>query len=224
MIHFDETKQRLLKLDTACICDADKVLNSNLRVMDSGIKPIRTGLKLVGYAHTVTCHNDFLTVVKALHDATSEEVIVIDSQNSQKALTGELFPTEAARKGLAGIVNDGPCRDTAAVRTMEIPCYARSVSCVPGTTNQLFETQIPIVCGSIIVNPKDILFGDDDGIIVSTIEELNTLIPVAEDIKKDENRLLQNMANGVSLLEMLNFEEHCTNIRNGKKSKLRFQI
>ena len=109
MIHFDKTKQRLLKLDTACICDAGKVLNLNLRVMDSGIKPIRTGLKLVGYAHTVTCHNAFLTVVKALHDATSDEVIVIDSQNSQKALTGELFPTEAARKGLAGIVNDGPC-------------------------------------------------------------------------------------------------------------------
>jgi len=224
MINFDDTKQRLLKLNTACICDADKILNLNLRVMDSGMRPIRTGLKLVGYAHTVTCHNDFLTVVKALRDAAQGEVIVIDSQNSHKALTGELFPTEAARKGLAGIVNDGPCRDTAAVRTMEIPCYARSVSCVSGTTNQLFETQIPVICGSIIVNPGDILFGDDDGIIVTTIKELDALIPAAEDIQRSEDRLLQEMANGVSLLEMLNFEEHCTNIHNGKESQLRFQV
>ena len=224
MINFDDTKQRLLKLDTACICDADKILNLNLRVMDSGMRPIRTGLKLIGCAHTVTCHNDFLTVVKALRDATPGEVIVIDSQNSHKALTGELFPTEAARKGLAGIVNDGPCRDTAVVRTMEIPCYARSVSCVPGTTNQLFATQIPITCGSITVNPGDILFGDDDGVVVATIEELDILIPEAEDIQRREDRLLKGMADGVSLLEMLNFEEHCSNICNGKESQLKFQV
>ena len=74
MINFDDTKQRLLKLNTACICDADKILKFNLRVMDSGMRPIRTGLKLVGYAHTVTCHNDFLTVVKALRDAAQGEV------------------------------------------------------------------------------------------------------------------------------------------------------
>ena len=224
MINFDDIKQRLLKLDTACICDAEKVLNLNLRVMDSGIRPICIGLKLVGYAHTVTCYDDFLTVVKALRDAMPGEVIVIDSQNSHKALTGELFPTEAARKGLAGIINDGPCRDTAAVRTMEIPYYARSVSCVPGTTNQLFETQIPVICGSIIVNPGDILFGDDDGIVVATIEELDALIPVAEDIQRNEDRLLEAMANGVSLIEMLNFEEHCANIQNDKASQLKFQV
>ena len=83
---------------------------------------------------------------------------------------------------------------------------------------------IPVICGSIIVNPGDILFGDDDGIIVTTIKELDALIPAAEDIQRSEDRLLQEMANGVSLLEMLNFEEHCTNIHNGKGSQLRFQV
>ena len=165
---YDAIKERLLHLDTACICDADKALGLGLQAMDAGLRPIRTGLKLVGRAYTVRCRDDFLTVIKALADAAPGEVIAIDSQDSTKALTGELFPTEALRKGLAGIVNDGPCRDTAAVRAMDLPYYARSVTCVPGTTNQLGETQIAIRCGGVEVCPGDLLFGDDDGVVAAS--------------------------------------------------------
>ena len=103
---FSQMKQRLLLLDTACVCDADKE-QGRLGVVDPAIGSVRRGLKLVGRAYTVRCHEDFLTVIKALRDAGAGEVIVIDSQNSRRALTGELFPTEARRKGLAGIVIDG---------------------------------------------------------------------------------------------------------------------
>ena len=224
MMHLDEIQQRLLALDTACVCDADKALQIRIRVMDSDIRPLRNGLKLFGRAHTLTCHDDFLTVIKALQDAEPGEVLVIDSQNSHKALTGELFPTEAMRKGLTGIVNDGPCRDTAVVRNMDFPYYAKSARSVPGTTNRLFETQISITCGGVTVNPGDLLFGDDDGILVATAEELEKLIPVAESIQQKEGRLLEQMAKGVSLLDMLNFEEHCANLREGKESQLQFKV
>ena len=46
---FTEIKNRLMKLDTACVMDADK----GLRVLDAEIRPVRTGLKMVGRAHTV---------------------------------------------------------------------------------------------------------------------------------------------------------------------------
>lgn len=220
----DEIRRRLSKLDTACVCDANKTLNGQLRVIDPAIRPVRNGLKLVGRAYTVTCHNDFLTVIRALRDAAPGDAIVIDSQNSNKALTGELFPTEALRKGLAGIVNDGPCRDTAAVRSIELPCYARSVNCAPGTTNRLFETQVPISCGGVIVSPGDILFGDDDGVVVATDEELTKLIPLAEQIQQQEHRLLEEMARGASLLDLLNFDEHCGDLAAGKDSTLRFLV
>ena len=69
---FDEIKQRLLALDTASVCDGYKTLRAadpsinEIRVVDPAIRQIRTGLKLVGRAHTVTCHEDFLTVIKGL--------------------------------------------------------------------------------------------------------------------------------------------------------------
>lgn len=220
---FAEIRPRLLNLDTASICDANKTLQGELRVMDSAIRPIRNGLKLLGQAHTVVCHNDFLTVIQGLRDAEPGEVLVVDSQNSTKAVTGNLFPTEALRKGLAGIVNDGPCRDTAVVRTMAIPYYARSVTCLPGESNRLFETQVPVNCGGVTVNPGDILFGDDDGVVVGSVEELTALIPVAEEVQQKEAKLISAMARGVSLLEMLNFDEHCANLAAGKASKLEFK-
>ncbi|MBP88349.1 MAG: dimethylmenaquinone methyltransferase [Planctomycetaceae bacterium] len=217
-------RQQLLKLDTASICDANKSLQGQLRVMNPAIRPVRNGLKLVGPAHTVVCHNDFLTVIKGLRDAEPGEVLVVDSRDSTKAVTGNLFPTESLRKGLAGIVNDGPCRDTAVVRSMEIPYYARSVTCLPGESNRLFETQVPITCGGVTVSPGDILFGDDDGVVVGSVEQFTALVPIAEEVQRKEAHLIAEMTRGVSLLEMLNFDEHCANLASGKASKLELKV
>jgi len=163
-------------------------------------------------------------VIKGLKDAQEGEVLVIDSRGSRKALTGELFPTEAQRKGLAGIVIDGPCRDTETVRSLDIPYYARSIHCIPGTTSRLFETQIPVSCGGVVVNPGDIVFGDDDGLVVATAEEFAAVIPIAEDVQAKEQRLLEEMSKGVSLHDMLNFDEHCAKIRAGEESQLKFLV
>ena len=74
-MNFEDIKGRLWALDTACVCDGNKAGRAvdptipELRVIDPAIRPVRTGLKLVGRAHTVTCHEDFLTVIKGLRDA-----------------------------------------------------------------------------------------------------------------------------------------------------------
>ena len=221
---FDEIRRRLSRLDTACVCDGYKALERSVRAVDPAIRPVTSGLRLIGRAHTLTCHEDFLTVIVALRDALPGEVLVIDSQGSRKALTGELFPTEARRKRLAGIVNDGPCRDTAAIRQQQLPYYARSVNPVAGTTDRLFETQVPVSCGGVRVHPGEIVFGDDDGLIVASSEEIAEVIPVAEEIQRKEARLLAEMERGRSLIDMLNLDEHCANIRTGKKSKLAFLV
>lgn len=217
---FNEIKARLLELDTASLCDACK----GLRTMDAGMRPLQRGRKLIGIAHTATCQDDFLTVIKALRDAAPGEALVVDTRGSLRAVAGELFSTEAQRKGLAGLVIDGPVRDTARVRELDLPVYARTITPMAGTTARLFETQTPVRCGGVTVSPGDIIFGDDDGIIVATVAELEELIPLAEAVQVREATILARMEDGDSLLDMLNFDEHSQALGQGRESRLKFLV
>lgn len=217
-MQFSEIKSRLAKLDTACICDANK----EVRSMSPDIRPLNAAGKLIGRARTVTCKDDFLTVLAALRDSVADEVLVVDGQGGVKALAGELFSTEAERRGLAGIVIDGGFRDVRTVKTLKMPVYAKHLNPMAGTTKTLFETQVGITCGSVKVEPGDIIFGDEDGLVVASEKELAELIPIAEALQVKEEAVLKRMQEGTSLMDMLNFSEHYNKIRENESSKLTF--
>ena len=216
----DEIRAGLTELETSLLCDTDKALP----VMDPAIRPVRNDLKLIGTAFTVACRDDFLTVLRGLRDAAPGDVLVVDGQGGRRALAGELFATEAARKGLAGIVVDGAVRDVETLRTLPIPVYARSFNPTSGTTAKLFECGVPVNCGGVVVNPGDIIFGDQDGVVVATTGRLAELIPLAEQRRDSETVALRRMADGDSLFDMLNLDEHLEKVRTGEPSTLEFTI
>lgn len=213
---FKELRERLVKLDTACVCDSKK----DVRVVDPEIKPINQGSKLIGTARTVQSKDDFLTVIKALNDAQEDEVLVIDGQGTKFALTGELISAEAQRKKLGGIVIDGGCRDVNQIRKMDIPVYARFITPISGAAVEIFSTQIPITCGGAAVHPGDIIFGDDDGIVVLSMEEAVEILDSAEGIQRVEKKAWMKMKDNKSFMDMLNFAEHYEKISQKKESKL----
>ena len=217
----EELLTRVAQLDPAVLSDADK----KTRVMSPDIRPIQSGLQLLGKAYTVRCHEDFLAVIGALEDAEAGDILVIDTQDSRAAVVGELFSMEAARKGLGGIVIDGACRDISTIEQLDMPVYARFVTPVSGTTMALGELQTQIVCGDVEVNPGDIIFGDDDGIIVASTSELEELLPVAEQIKLTERAVLEKITGGTSLLSLLNYPEHRRQRQEGDASStLKFRL
>jgi RraA family protein len=214
----EEIRERLTRLETSCLCDAKKTLCC----LDPAIRPLSLGLRLVDRAFTVACCNDFLTVIKALHDAAPGDVLVVDGRQGHTALAGELFSTEAKRKGLAGIVVDGAVRDVATIRAMQFPVYCRAIFPLSGSTAHICATQVPVSCGGVTVVPGDLVFGDDDGIVVASEAEIREMLPLAEEIQQKETEALQRMAHGESLLELFNFDEHLASISVGKESQLRF--
>ena len=178
----------------------------------------------MGPAHTVRCHDDFLTIIQALNNSEAGEVIVVDSCDSTRALIGEIFTNEALRKGLAGLVIDGPVRDIESIRELDLPVYARSFCPCSGTTIRLMDEQIPILCGGVEVNPGDVLFGDDDGILIGSEAELLNAIENALAIEDAERELLRQMHSGKPLAELLNFKEHVEALKTGIDSSLQFRL
>ena len=62
-MQWDAIKERLAALDVSSLADTDK----SMRVLDPEIRPLRTGLKLIGRARTVRCFDDFLTIIQAIY-------------------------------------------------------------------------------------------------------------------------------------------------------------
>lgn len=215
-----DLREALLELDCASLADADK----GLRIVASTIRPVNAGRKLVGVAHTVRCCDDFLSVIKALDETVAGEVLVIDAGESRRAVLGELFSLEAARRGLAGIVVDGPVRDTRTLQALEMPVYASAYCPCSGTTAALTDTQCIIECGGVPVNPGDIVVGDDDGIVIASADELNELIPIAREIERKETLLRERMAAGRPLVDMLNYHKHAAAVARGDTSQLKFKL
>lgn len=217
----DHLFRQLEALDPAAFCDADKTI----RVMSPRIARINPGKKLIGRARTVRCFDDFLTIIEALDQANAGEVLVIDTQGTTRAVVGELFSLEAHRRELAGIVIDGGCRDTETLATLDMPVYASHRTPVSGTVQRLYETQVPIICGAVAVNPGDIVYGDSDGIVVMSEPQTYELLNKAQEIKQTEQQAIAAMAAGRSLIELTNFKQHAAAVRDGDaESRLSFSI
>nr|WP_277487761.1 ribonuclease activity regulator RraA [Catalinimonas alkaloidigena] len=95
-------------------------------------------------------------------------VMVIDSRKDPRAASaGSILVSRLMVRGAAGIVTDGGFRDSAEIAQLDIPAYHNRPSAPTNLTlHQAIDINVPIGCGDVAVFPKDVIVGDDDGIMV----------------------------------------------------------
>jgi 4-hydroxy-4-methyl-2-oxoglutarate aldolase len=162
-----------------------------------------------------------MSVLAGLRQSGPGDVLVV-AGNDQHAVAGELFATEALRRGLAGIVIDGLCRDSRTLAELDLPVYARGVAPTACPARAVPVVQVLVRIGSVQVRPGDLVLGDDDGLIVATEEELEAVLDAAEAIQRREEALRPAIAAGSSLFDSLNYDEHLAAVCAGRSSTLTF--
>ncbi|MCM3654124.1 RraA family protein [Metabacillus litoralis] len=180
--------ERAKKLNSTLISDALGCTGA----MDYRVKPVASGMKVVGTALTVDMRaGDNLFLHQGIYCGREGYVLVADGKgHTENAYLGELMAGAAKAIGLEGIVIDGFVRDKEMLGEIGLPIFAKGFipngpfKDGPGAIN------IPISCAGVTVHPGDLIVGDEDGVIVVPKEKIEDALAKAEaKLKYEENRL-----------------------------------
>jgi regulator of RNase E activity RraA len=216
----DDLIPRLLDIEVSALCDADKTLP----VVDPAIRAMVPDVRFAGPALTVVAPDDHLPLFAALEAASPGDVLVIVNPSGPRAVVGELFATESRRRGLTGIVVDGLCRDVAGLRRLGLPVFARGTLPASGSTTSRAALGQRVRCGGVDVAAGDIVFGDDDGLVIAARERLAGALEGGEAVARAERVMLTAMAAGRPIHELTNYAEHADRLDRGEDSALEFRV
>ncbi|HLS49655.1 MAG TPA: 4-carboxy-4-hydroxy-2-oxoadipate aldolase/oxaloacetate decarboxylase [Actinomycetaceae bacterium] len=131
-------------------------------------RPAWTGAQTGGTAVTVECWpGDNLMIHVAVEQCRPGDVLVVATTSpSSDGLFGELFATSLMQRGVRGVVLGSGIRDVADLRRLEFPAWSTAVSAQGTVKATAGAVNVPIVLGGQVINPGDVVVGDDDGVAV----------------------------------------------------------
>ncbi|WP_312832995.1 RraA family protein [Sedimentibacter saalensis] len=196
--------ESLKKLDTPSVSDALDKLGIPCGLY--GIKPVNLGSKMCGEAftvHYVPCGEVKGTVGDFLDDIKPGQVAVLDNGGRDYCTVwGDIMAWVASKKGIAGTVIDGVCRDIPVVRETGYAMFTKGYYMVTGKDRvEVDATNIPVSISGVKVCPGDIILGDDSGAIVIPKDRAIEVLEIAENIEKTERHIIELVKEGNTLKE-----------------------
>jgi RraA family protein len=183
--------KRLAAVATAHLSDNMQ----RMQAVAAELRPYHKGGRLVGPALTVRVPpGDNLMVHKAINIARPGDVIVVDAGGiTTQAIIGEIMSLLAETRGVAGMVIDGSIRDAGAIAASAFPIYARGVTHRGPYKNGPGEINVPVSIGGLVINPGDIVVGDEDGLLAIAPAEAPALAEAAAAYARKEDNILASI-------------------------------
>jgi regulator of RNase E activity RraA len=105
---------------------------------------------------------------KAVESAPAGSVLVQDCRGERSvASVGSILALRLAKRGVAGMVSDGPVRDSGTISELGLPLWCSGASAPLNLAkHHAVDMNVPIACGGVAVYPGDIVVADVDGVVI----------------------------------------------------------
>ncbi|OFW43670.1 MAG: hypothetical protein A3J29_14410 [Acidobacteria bacterium RIFCSPLOWO2_12_FULL_67_14b] len=184
---------------TPFIADACVQLGLPVRIGPPGLRPNIAGAKAAGPARPARHAGSTDVFLEAIANARAGEILVIDNGGrTDEGCIGDLVVGEAHMSGLAATLCWGTHRDTGAILAMAAKvwslgtCPNGPLSLRPRPADALASARF----GDLTIGLDDIVFADDDGVVVTAAPTIDRVVAAAQDIAAREGAQAARLLEG----------------------------
>lgn len=173
--------------------------------LHSSLRPVWPGTRMCGTALTVRCGTgDNIMLHKAISMAGPGDVLMVinNSYDEGGGMFGGMMAASLKARGAAGLVIEGACRDTMLIQELGFPVFSRNIGVKAATKLAAGTINHPIVIGGVLVHPGDLVYGDNDSIVVVPRLQAAEILKISQEREAREEGQLQKILAG----EMTTFD------------------
>jgi regulator of RNase E activity RraA len=206
----DDAIARLSRLDACAVSDAlDKL---GLAGVVTGIPRLTTDRRISGRVVTVKLEKDDGRPAASRHLGTTAietaqagDVIVLEQRTGiDAACWGGNLSLAAQLRGVAGVVIDGPARDTDEARGYDFAVFARRATSRTAR-GRIVETgtNVPITIGDVHVSPGDYVVADGSAVVFVAAGDIARVLDVAEIVADRERQMVAGLREGLPASQVM---------------------
>jgi len=138
---------------------------------------------------------------KAIESIPPGHVLVQDCRGERRVASGgQILTTRLKLRGAAGLVSDGPLRDSGEIARMDFPVYCAGGSAPLNLLqHHAIDLNVPIGCGGVAVYPGDMIVGDAEGVVVVPQHLADEVAADAVEQEELEAFILERIEGGAPL-------------------------
>lgn len=205
---------RFLELDSALVADVLDEFELGGQALAPQFHAL-SGRQCVGWAYTIQGHMALAPSggdpkkMEACGGLAPGQVAVWSGEGVGIAYFGELIARGMAARGCVGALVDGAARDRRWLEEMGFPVFGAFETPVQSIGRwSVDEWQKPVelpgaTTTTVVINPGDLIFADEDGVIVVPANVATQVLDRAEALLATETLVRGDLLSGSSLSEVL---------------------
>jgi regulator of RNase E activity RraA/CMP-N-acetylneuraminic acid synthetase len=178
----------------------------------NGHLPNIDGAKIFGRAKTLKLrklkegesYKGIYNALNSYYTIVPNDIILVENEISDFAYFGELNANLAIRSGATGAIVAGMTRDSGDVKKLGFPVFAKGNKCIDVRGRATLDgINVPINIEGVNVLPGDLVFADNEGVVIIPQEIENKLLKMAIEVCMKEKSVLLDIANGIEVDELV---------------------